>query len=706
MSLSFNFQPTQGWITPVFPVYNNQTHLLTSTNSNRNNYKANIEILINDESVSNLISYPFNGVIEINPSVTENYLLHDFNYDTVRISDNPNAIKKVQIGVADSYSRQLSFSSVTYGTFYYFNYLELNLTTGHDLSIGDRIYLKKDDSSINPHYNDYWKVIYVTPSSVALDCRYSASTFTETGNIYAGVEFYDYISYSGKKVIQTTNKHQLHAGDNINLIMDSWAVAMYEAISGSSGSITVYADGVDITGGAIPYNTSLDQTLQDVADAITTSSINPKFTAFHPSGTSYLYVYSERNLGDEIENKVFSIIHTGSLFGLNSPSFFKSHHIDSATGQGWNPNISNYYTIKSIVDDYRFELEENIIDYYFNQSGCERGSIITKNDYVFPTQLSSTPYYVLNACNLYDFTDYEVEINKHKSRFIDSLFLTERPRNSFEFSSIYDLCTIDMLYNTSGATSGYEVIKRMYVTTYTGNSETPANSYVINLEDLLSSYSADSEFRKLSFGVGAWNLNNISSSYITPSGSTNIITDDVTKYEVFLTNGDSFLSFPIVSETITFHKKCVGYNKYYQLIFLNRFGSWDYFNVTGNYQRKLELGKSVFDKKRTQRLDSNNYGIQTKNRGNTVFNVDTTEKIKLYSNWLTFDEAQWLEQIYSSPEIYLYCATESNLDTIDQTLLFPVNLVDSEIVLPNEKSSMKRFEFNVEVSNKKINQRN
>lgn len=706
MSLSVTYHPTSGWTTPVFPVYNDQTHLITSSSSGRRGYRALVDVNINDNKVATLACYPFKGIIQANPALSQNYIAHNFNYDVVRCVNNPDSVKKINLSVGESYSRTLNYTGITSGSGWFYTTVILKFDTSHNLYFNDRVYVVQDNPSINPQYNNYWSVIGINGNNVEIDCPYVYTPANEKGIAYEGVEMYDFAYNSdGEMEIITVNNHDFQSGDTITIAMDSYATAKVRLMDmGTINQITI--NGVGLLSSPFPFNTSISQTLSNIAAEINFNTTNPNYSAYHYPGSDILHIYSTR-LNGTVSNGYPVSISSSGFTVVYSPAMFINRRQDVATSQGWNPQFSNTYVIDKITAPNKFTLTTPLPNFLNNEPGSQRGSIVGNNPYIFSATVTGNTYYIQNASNFYEYNNYSQKIAEHRSFSSTSKFLTTRPRNNFEFYSNFDLGSYDMLQNASGNTGSSITSRWFVVQAYTGTTHNPVAlyPYLVSMSDIVVPLSVDSRWRRISYGFGAWNLNKINPSFITPTPPIGgMINNDVVKYEVYLID-EPFGAGGVLSETLTFNRRCSPH-KYHQLIFLNKFGAYDYFPVTGNFQNKLAIERSSFDKKRNKVESPYNYSSQVDYRGSTTFNINSTQKIKLYSNWLTLNESEWLQQVFESPEVYLYLPNESNASTIDLNVLFPITITDSEVTLPNDRSKMKRFEFNADISYKRINQGN
>ena len=148
-------------------------------------------------------------------------------------------------------------------------------------------------------------------------------------------------------------------------------------------------------------------------------------------------------------------------------------------------------------------------------------------------------------------------------------------------------------------------------------------------------------FRKLDVGVGPMNLINSGIPFISSTGS-----NVVDNYEVYIKNTSSVFASN-VSETKKFKidNQCSNYEKQ-RIVFLNRLGGWDYFNFTLDSKKSLAISRTEYEK-----ILDWNYAIG--DRGKSILAQKAEVKMTLTSNWITEKESQWLEELLTSPEVYL-----------------------------------------------------
>ena len=144
-------------------------------------------------------------------------------------------------------------------------------------------------------------------------------------------------------------------------------------------------------------------------------------------------------------------------------------------------------------------------------------------------------------------------------------------------------------------------------------------------------------YKRLDVGVGTQNLSN---SFSINWGSTNYDYYTVT----YLQNGVT------ASETLKYklRNECSPYNanEWIRVLWLNRQGGWDYFTFTRDVKKSVSITRSEYNRI----LD---WEYEVGDRGRTIFATKAEEQYTIQSNWITDNEAQWLEELMTSPEVYI-----------------------------------------------------
>jgi hypothetical protein len=128
-----------------------------------------------------------------------------------------------------------------------------------------------------------------------------------------------------------------------------------------------------------------------------------------------------------------------------------------------------------------------------------------------------------------------------------------------------------------------------------------------------------------------------------------------------------------------------GYDRV-RFAFFNNLGGWDWFNFT------LANTKTTTMERSTYKASFVDYSTTTpsvpynkQRRGQTTYNIDLDEIFIINSNWLTQEEADWLEQLFYSPNIYIQ----------DGGQMIPIIIENAEVVSKTNPKSQKLFKYDV-----------
>ena len=208
-------------------------------------------------------------------------------------------------------------------------------------------------------------------------------------------------------------------------------------------------------------------------------------------------------------------------------------------------------------------------------------------------------------------------------------------------------------YNNKVFQGGYRVINHSYF-----NIATPAN-------------------KMLRFPSG-WNLMSIpqGSIYDYLGGAVDYIhidNDNIKMWEIyFLDSNHNRLteSFWVMKDDM-----CSNYEEY-RLHFKNKWGGFDSFTFTKASQTNVGITRNVYERPTGNFKSITSYTYNKTDRFQTNFYTGYKHTIRLNSDWITEDQSLWLEELLTSPEVYLYDSRMS-LRTENIHGLVPVNIVDT-----------------------------
>jgi len=192
--------------------------------------------------------------------------------------------------------------------------------------------------------------------------------------------------------------------------------------------------------------------------------------------------------------------------------------------------------------------------------------------------------------------------------------------------------------------------------------------------------------------VGPGNINEAGYTLLAgPSASITTCASTTGEYEVWIATSGMVQ----VSQKYKFvlDCKCTKWDEY-QLVFMDRLGSLASFS----FYYLSQKSQSVSRTENTYPLGdlgagatSTQWGFSPNDTGRRLTNVDIENSIRLNTAWLTNDEAEYFQQLVSSPKVWIN----------KENQLFPVIVQDTSSVT-NDKRATKniRYEINVSMANR------
>jgi hypothetical protein len=152
------------------------------------------------------------------------------------------------------------------------------------------------------------------------------------------------------------------------------------------------------------------------------------------------------------------------------------------------------------------------------------------------------------------------------------------------------------------------------------------------------------------FGCGPANLQNVGSELgFAATGSPPYFTTNVDKYSVQLFDDKG----NPLTEDFWFQVECeCGWESHYRLCFLNKLGGYDFFNFGWNSKKTSSYQKSFYERK-AWNWDGVQVQYNSSNRGKVQYSTIGTDQLQLTSGWITEEQSTWLEELISSPDVYI-----------------------------------------------------
>jgi hypothetical protein len=204
----------------------------------------------------------------------------------------------------------------------------------------------------------------------------------------------------------------------------------------------------------------------------------------------------------------------------------------------------------------------------------------------------------------------------------------------------------------------------LYVDTY-NSSNTLLNTYGFTISN-------SNTYRRVDFGIGAKNLSNAGVSF---TGVDNY--RFYTKYA------------GVTSSVFRYYKidtQCSNYEKV-RVTFLNRAGGFDYFNFTLDSKRSVSVSRTEYEQ-----VLAYNYSVG--DRGKTILAQTAEPKMTITSNWITEKESMWLEELITSPEVFVL-GNSSTLNTAATGYKLPIIVTDNSYEV---KTYLRNQVFNLQLN--------
>jgi hypothetical protein len=337
------------------------------------------------------------------------------------------------------------------------------------------------------------------------------------------------------------------------------------------------------------------------------------------------------------------------------------------------PNESDdygYFQIERVIQDYlSFNFQPTITDFAVNPLGAVtyyiqiREKFNSSNDCTGVSTISVVHYTSTEKISWNGALSYHEYLSYTQTQYVltgrQSRFLTK-------FKSKIKVGIND--YFTLSFIQGSTRVERMSVETY-GSDDTIIDTYYLtNTYNVITSPAVDGDYH-LTVGVGPENLNNTTFDG-SPAPSQPVISGSVEWYRVRMLD----VSDNILSEAKDFiiDSSCYKF-RLFRFWWLNRLGDFDSWNFNLKSTRRADIVRTLY----TKFLESTYTAVT---RGEGVTNVDGRDSMFFTSDWLTQDEAAVLEELFTSPEVYVYNNTPIKQKVEITGAAYNAGLID--LVLP------------------------
>tara|TARA_R110000824_G_scaffold5226_7_gene24315 strand:+ start:1837 stop:3312 length:1476 start_codon:yes stop_codon:yes gene_type:complete len=156
-----------------------------------------------------------------------------------------------------------------------------------------------------------------------------------------------------------------------------------------------------------------------------------------------------------------------------------------------------------------------------------------------------------------------------------------------------------------------------------------------------------------------------------------------------------------LQQMYTINVKCPDLRGYesIRLTWLNQWGVWDYYTFTKKSVRSTSTNRTTYTQT-SGTWNENTFRIDGYKGGRKNFRVNSTEKIKVNTDFVNESEAAWFEELINSPEVYILNGFDADetppYNTITNKYVEPVLITTSNYIrktVANDKLIQYTFEM-------------
>ena len=369
-----------------------------------------------------------------------------------------------------------------------------------------------------------------------------------------------------------------------------------------------------------------EQDLSKLLSNMVTFDFDPTITTFYDAANSY-YNYDVK-VGEEYIyelNYTASLVDNGGSVRITATHAFQVgdqiNIVQGVGGAAANPGVEGLHTVIAITGTTNFTINalwadvtdatiNGTVKYADNRKTITLDIVSTLDKHIFN---GVQPW--LDMPN-WDETDYELD-------GITKSWLTNQPK-TFNCTPSQDLWL-----NLRG--DGVGINKRVYFENDNG--------------DLFYKAIAGGDYIK---GV-AVGPNNFGSLTLV-SGTGQLIKDDTKIYQVWYSDG-AFNPVQSLAYEITIDRRPV--ITQYNILFLDRMGSWSSFAFQLKTYEKLNIKRETYNKDVPGYVTGSQWKYKSYEQGSVNYNTQVSKTIDLNTNWMTEAQAYYFQELVTSPQTYI-----------------------------------------------------
>ena len=119
---------------------------------------------------------------------------------------------------------------------------------------------------------------------------------------------------------------------------------------------------------------------------------------------------------------------------------------------------------------------------------------------------------------------------------------------------------------------------------------------------------------------------------------------------------------------------------------INDYGTWDWFNFTLQSNKNTNLERGLYQANFVQyNTPTTTVPYNIKRRGNSYYYININEIFTANSDWLTQEEADWVQSMFYSPSVFIQ----------DGNTMLPIIILDNNFESKTNPRTQKNFQYNV-----------
>jgi hypothetical protein len=171
----------------------------------------------------------------------------------------------------------------------------------------------------------------------------------------------------------------------------------------------------------------------------------------------------------------------------------------------------------------------------------------------------------------------------------------------------------------------------------------------------------------------------------------------VTDMSIFANEDGSSLTWYYNGDTQTrgFKTPC---NLVYNFMFINRYGVWENYQTDNIPRITTNVSRDTYEQTFVDYAGTGAYNV--KRRGETQYNSSVNDTYTISTDWLSKEEAQWLEQLIESDSVYVATSNATDLTSLieqidDIFLQKPIVITNSNYIENTGRKDQKNYKYDI-----------